>query len=57
MAKYRLYRKDNTFEEIEVSGTYVFHERRHQVYFPSIRAKIKNVFKVEVIDNGEKDTN
>ena len=57
MAKYRLYRKDNTFEEIEVNGTYVFHEKRHQVYFPSIRAKIKNVFKVEVIDNGEKDTN
>lgn len=52
MPKYRLYRKDNTYEELDVNGTYVFFKARHQVYFPSIRAKIKSVYKVEVIDNG-----
>lgn len=53
MAKYRLYRKDNTFEDIEVGGTYVFFERRHQVYFPNIRAKVKNVYKVEVVSHAK----
>lgn len=53
MAKYKLYRKDNTFEEVEVSGTYVFLEKRHQVYFPNIRAKIKGVYKVEVVENAK----
>lgn len=53
MAKYKLYRKDDTFEIIEARGTYVFYERTHQVYFPSIRAKIKNVFKVEEIKNAK----
>lgn len=53
MAKYKLYRKDDTFEIIEARGTYVFYERKHQVYFPSIRAKIKNVFKVEEIKNAK----
>lgn len=55
MAKYRLYRKDNTFEEVNVGGTYVFFEKRHQVYFPNIRAKIKNVYKVEVVENAESE--
>ena len=53
MPRYRLYRKDNTFEEIEISGTYVFFERRHQVYFPNVRAKIKNVYKLEEISNAK----
>lgn len=51
MPKYRLYRKDNTFEDIEASGTYVFYPKTHQVYLPSIRVKIKSVYKVEVLDN------
>lgn len=51
MPKYRLYRKDNTFEEMEVSGAYVYYEKTHQIYFPSIRAKVKSVYKVEVVDN------
>ena len=53
MARYRLYRKDNTFEELEVRGTHVFYPKTHQVYFPTIRAKIKHVYKVEVVDNAE----
>ena len=53
MPKYRLYRKDNTFIEIFVAGTYVFRPTTHQVYFPSISAKIKSVYKVEVVENAE----
>jgi len=53
MARYRLYRKDNTYEEVEMSGAYVFFEKRHQVYFPNVRAKIKNVYRIEVVSNAE----
>ena len=56
MPKYRLFRKDNTFEDVVVGGTYVFVEKKHQVYFPNIRAKVKNVYKVEeVLENAESE--
>lgn len=56
MAKYRLYRKDNTFEEVNMGGAYIFYEKTHQVYFPNVRAKIKNVYKVEVVKNAKSNT-
>jgi len=53
MRKFRLYRKDNTFVEIEVGGAYIFNPKIHQVYFPNIGAKIKSVYKVEVVKNAK----